>query len=77
MQGTLAKALDYLATEWRDDVVRIALSGRQCYLLVPARKDFFELPPVDTPIDFDQHLRPMIRDLVMLLATAQLVNKIG
>ena len=77
VQGTLAKALDYLATEWRDDVVRIALSGRQCYLLVPAKKDFFELPPVDTPIDFDRHLRPMIRDLVMLLATAQLVNKIG
>jgi hypothetical protein len=77
VQGTLARALDYLATEWRDDVVRIALSGRQCYLLVPAKKDFFELPPVDTPIDFDRHLRPMIRDLVMLLATAQLVNKIG
>ncbi|MGQ3213935.1 MAG: DUF3137 domain-containing protein [Shinella sp.] len=77
VQGTLAKALDYLATEWRDDVVRIALDGRDCYLLVPAKKNFFELPPVDTPIDFDRHLRPMIRDLVMLLATAQLVNRIG
>lgn len=77
VQGALAKALDYLATEWRDDVVRIALSGRDCYLLVPAKKDFFELPPVDTPIDFDRHLRPMIRDLVMLLATAPLVSKIG
>lgn len=77
VQGTLAKALDYLATEWRDDVVRIALSGRDCYLLVPAKKDFFELPPVDTPIDFDRHIRPMIRDLVMLLATAKLVSKIG
>jgi hypothetical protein len=77
VQGTLAKALDYLATEWRDDVVRLALKGRECYLLVPAKKDFFELPPVDTPIDFDRHIRPMIRDIVTLLATAQLVNKIG
>lgn len=77
VQGTLAKALDYLATEWRDDVVRLALAGRDCYLLVPAKKDFFELPPVDTAIDFDRHIRPMIRDLVMLLATAQLVRKIG
>lgn len=77
VQGTLAQALDYLATEWRDDVVRIALNGRDCYLLVPATKDFFELPPVDTPIDFDRHLRPMIRDLVMLLATAQLVSRIS
>ncbi|WP_411037099.1 hypothetical protein [Shinella sp. BYT-45] len=77
VQGTLAKALDYLATEWRDDVVRIALRGRDCYLLVPTRKDFFELPPLDTAIDFDRHIRPMIRDLVTLLATAHLVNKIG
>ena len=77
VQGTLAKALDYLASEWRDDVVRIALNQRQCYLLVPTKKDFFELPPVDTPIDFERHIRPMIRDLVLLLATAQLVRRIG
>jgi hypothetical protein len=77
VQGTLAKALDYLASVWRDDVVRIALSGRDCYLLVPTKKDFFELPPVDTAIDFERHIRPMIRDLVALLATAQLVRKIG
>ena len=77
VQGTLARALDYLATEWRDDVVRLALTGRDCYLLVPAKKDFFELPSVDTPIDFDRNIRPMIRDLVTLLATAQLVNRIG
>lgn len=77
VQGTLAKALDYLASVWRDDVVRLALKGRECYLLVPAKKDFFELPPVDTPIDFDRYIKPMIRDLVTLLATAQLVRKIG
>ena len=59
VQGTLAQALDYLATEWRDDVVRIALNGRDCYLLVPATKDFFELPPVDTPIDFDVGYLPL------------------
>ncbi len=77
VQGALAKALDYLATVWRDDVVRIALNGRDCYVLVPAKKDFFELPPVDTPIDYDRYIQPMIRDLVTLLATAQLVNRIG
>jgi len=77
VQGALAKALDYLTTEWRDDVVRLALKGRDCYLLLPSKKDFFELPPVDTPIDFDRHLKPMIRDLVALLAMAKLVSKIG
>ena len=77
VQGALAKALDYLSSVWRDDVVRLALRGRDCYLLVPAKKDFFELPPVDTPIDFERYIRPMIRDLVTLLATAQLVRRIG
>lgn len=77
VQGALAKALDYLAGVWRDDVVRLALKGHDCYLLVPTKKDFFELPPVDTPIDFDRYIRPMIRDLVTLLATAQLVRRIG
>ena len=77
VQGTLAKALDYLANVWPEGIVRIALSRNQCYLLVPSKKDFFELPPVGTPIDFDRHIRPMIRDLVTLLATAQLVRRIG
>jgi hypothetical protein len=77
VQGTLAKALDYLSRTWPDDVVRIALQHRDCYLLVPSKKDFFELPPVDTPIRFDLHIRPMIHDLVTLLATAQLVRRIG
>ncbi|WP_313528394.1 DUF3137 domain-containing protein [Shinella sp.] len=77
VQGALVKALDYLSTEWRDDVVRLALRRRDCYLLLPSKKNFFELPPVDTPIDFDRHLRPMIRDIVTLLATAKLVSKIS
>lgn len=77
VQGALAKALDYLARAWPDGVARIALVNRDCYLLVPSKKDFFELPPVDTPLDFDLHVQPMIRDLVTLLATAHLVRKIG
>nr|WP_314084428.1 hypothetical protein [uncultured Shinella sp.] len=77
VQGALAKALDYLSTEWRGDVVRLALRRRDCFMLLPSKKDFFELPPVDTPIDFDRHLKPMIRDLVALLAMAKLVSKIG
>ena len=77
VQGALAKALDYLASVWPDGIVRIAMKNQDCYLLVPSKKDFFELPGIRTPIDFDIHVRPMIRDLVTLLATARLVERIG
>lgn len=77
VQGALASALDYLASVWPDGIVRIAMQYQDCYLLVPSKKDFFELPDIRTPIDFDQHVRPMIRELVTLLATARLVERIG
>ncbi|WP_143530684.1 hypothetical protein [Rhizobium sp. RU36D] len=72
----LAKALDYLGDVWRDDVVRIAIQHKDSFLLVPSNKDFFELPSIHTPLDFDRHVQPMIRDLVAMLATARLVSKI-
>lgn len=72
----LAKALDYLGDVWRDDVVRIAIQHKDGYLLVPSNKDFFELPSIHTPLDFDRHVQPMIRDLMTMLATARLVSKI-
>ena len=52
--------------------MRIALNQRQCYLLVPTKKDFFELPPIGVPLDFERHVQPMIADLMTLLATARL-----
>lgn len=76
VQGTLAKALDYLSGVWTDDVVRIALVGQDCYLLVPSKRDLFELPTILSDIEFHRHVKPMIRDLVTLLATARLVSRI-
>jgi hypothetical protein len=77
IEGPLVKALDYLSGVWRDDVVRIALSNRECFLLVPTKKNFFELPDIAHDINFDRHVEPMIRDLVTLLVTARLVSKIA
>ncbi|MCF3639876.1 DUF3137 domain-containing protein [Rhizobium sp. TRM95111] len=77
VQGTLARGLDFLSGLWRDDTIRIALHNHECYLLVPTKTNYFELPSVETDVDFDRHVRPMIRDLMTLLATAQLVRKIG
>ncbi|HTO32461.1 MAG TPA: DUF3137 domain-containing protein [Pararhizobium sp.] len=77
IEGPLVKALDYLSDVWRDDVVRIALSNHECFLLVPTKRNFFELPDIAHDIDFDRHVSPMIRDLVTLLVTARLVSRIG
>ncbi len=77
IEGELVSALDYLSSVWRDDVVRIALSGQECFLMVPSKKNFFELPDIAHDINFDRHVMPMIRDLVTLLVTARLVSRIG
>lgn len=74
--AAMAKALDYLSDVWRDGVVRIAIQRGDGFLLVPSKKDFFELPPIDVPLNFDAHAKPMIRDFVTLLATARLVSRI-
>lgn len=75
--GPLVKALDYLGDVWRDDVVRIALVENACFLLVPAKRNFFELPNIAHDIDLDRHVLPMIRDIVTLLVTARLVSRIN
>lgn len=74
--AAMAKALGYLSEVWRDGVMRIAIQRGDGFLLVPSTKDFFELPPIDVPLDFDAHAKPMIRDFVTLLATARLVSRI-
>lgn len=74
--AAMAKALDYLADVWPEGVVRIALRHKDGFLLVPTKKDFFELPPIGVPLDLERHVQPMIADLMTLLATARLVSRI-
>jgi len=55
----------------------VALSGSDGFLLMPRSKNFFELPHISEPIDYNRHVAPMITDLGAMLATAALVRKIG
>lgn len=55
----------------------MALDGKACYLLLPSKKDYFALPSITEDIDFARDAEPMIRDLVVLLALAHLVRKLG
>jgi hypothetical protein len=75
--GHLAQALQWLGEAWPDEPARVALHGGDGFLLLPARKNFFELPPISVPLDYRQHIEPIIADMATMLATAALVRKVG
>ncbi|MCV9960700.1 hypothetical protein OIU34_02210 [Pararhizobium sp. BT-229] len=75
--GPIVSMLDYLGDEWPEGTLRLALVGADAFLMVPTSRDFFELPEMERDIDYENDVLPMIRDLVMLLAMAKLVSRIG
>ena len=78
---TTALALEALTHGFRDFAVGRARRGRKpggdAFLMVPTKRNFFELPGPREDIDWERHVRPMIRDLMTLLAVAQLVCRIN
>lgn len=77
VHGRLAQALQWLAESWPEEPARIALQEHNGFLLLPTSRNFFELPDIATPLDYDTHVQPIIADMASLLATASLVRKIG
>lgn len=77
VSGQVAQALTWLKEAWPGEPARIAIKDRNGYLLLPAKKDFFELPLPDAAIDYKTHVEPMIADLATMLAITALVRKIG
>ncbi|MCV3206991.1 hypothetical protein OHD62_10085 [Mesorhizobium sp. YC-39] len=77
VSGRLAQALKWLGETWPDDPARVALNGSDGFLLLPQPKNFFELPDISVPLDYQTHVAPMISDMGAMLATAALVRKIG
>jgi hypothetical protein len=75
--GRLAKALQWLGEAWPEEPARIALSHSDIFLLLPQDRNFFELPGVSKPLDYNAHVKPIIADMAALLATAALVRQVG
>lgn len=75
--GRLAQALQWLGETWPDKPARVALHGGDGFLLLPIKKNLFELPPISVPLDYKAHVEPIIADMAALLATAALVRKVG
>lgn len=74
--GRLAQAVKWLRETWPDGQALVALKGNEGFVLLPQSKNFFELPGIGTPLDYGQHVQPLIADLVTLLETAALVRKV-
>lgn len=75
--GRLSRALQWLGETWPEEPARIALKERDAFLMLPQSKNFFELPAISVPLDYQAHIAPMIADMAALLATGALVRKIG
>lgn len=77
VEGPLLSALKYLRREWWSGDARVALRGREVFLLLSADRDYFALPSIRQDIDYNTDVEPMIRDMVTLLAVAHLIRKLG
>lgn len=74
--GNLDRALEWLARAWPDGAPLMAFWRQDCFLMLPSKRDYFELPGIGEPLDYARHVEPMVWDLVRLLAIARLVRRI-
>jgi hypothetical protein len=77
VEGPLVPALKQLRREWWAGDARIALRGREVFLLLPSERDYFALPSIRQNIDYKADIEPMIRDMVSLLALAHQIRRLG
>ena len=73
-RANLPKLLRWLETTWDSGAPKIVLKAQDGYLLLPSKKNFFELPPNGVVLDYRAHAEPMVRELMALIATANLVR---
>lgn len=74
LEGEFPEALHIVGQTWPRGIVRLLLRGNKGFLLFTGRKNVFELPGINQSIDYDKHLRPMIRELQSLLTAANLIR---
>lgn len=75
VSGPLGSALASVVKTWHGGPPRLALRSKVGFLLMPTRKDFFELPGVDTAASYERHIAPMVAQLTTVLETALLVRR--
>ncbi len=77
MAGALGRALAFFRQEWPDGQPRLALKDGYGFVVLPTRRDFFELPAIGTALDYRKHFESQAAELAQLAALAALISKIG
>jgi len=75
VNGDFARALDWMREAWPGEPARVALRGDDVFLLMPMKKNCFELPAIGVPLSYEAHVRPIAAELAAIMATAALVRK--
>lgn len=73
--GPLTSVLTWLGNEWHGGDVRLALSEEHGYLMLPSTHDYFSLPGGGEELVYQRHVKPLVRELVMALAIAHMLNR--
>jgi hypothetical protein len=75
LAGRVGEVLTWVNKTWRSGNPLLAVRRNELFLLLPSQRNFFELPPLDIPLDYRAHLEPMVRDFASLLAIVKEVQK--
>ena len=75
--GPITSVLTWLGNEWHGGEVSIALSRGNGYLMLPSKQDFFALPDMQHNVHYESDVKPLIREMAMLLAVAHVVRRVG
>jgi hypothetical protein len=75
--GPITSVLTWLGNVWYGGEVSIALSHADGYLMLPSKQNFFALPDMQHDVHYESDVKPLVRELAMLLAVAHVVRKVG
>lgn len=75
--GPLTSVLTWLGNEWHGGDVRIALSHKEGYLMLPADRDYFSLPALENDVFYERDVKPIVKEMVTLLAVAHVVRHVA
>ncbi|WP_429127993.1 hypothetical protein [Ensifer sp. 4252] len=74
--GDLSSALAFLEETWELGSVHVLLREESCYVLLPTKRNFFELPNTYVAMR-EAEVLPMISDFASLALTAKLMSGLG
>ncbi|MDB5551870.1 MAG: hypothetical protein JWL86_1854 [Rhizobium sp.] len=75
--GPITSVLTWLGNEWHGGEVSIALSHGDGYLMLPSKQNFFALPDMQHNVHYESDVKPLVREMVMLLAVAHVVRRVA